>query len=186
MSDISGHRAPDSFVEAPRWTRAGLRYAVLILIAACVVVWICSRPWTKSLQATVSSDRILEVIARAGLQPTGYFHEPATGLVGVEISAKECPQPVALLPAMVGDIELAPDELSYRDGDYQVAYAFNGNLYPPRWISYRLEVIATWRRLISLASGSDPERLRYYMKIWTPSGCQGLTSQELARLRDVD
>ena len=152
----------------------------------CLVVWICNRSLTKPFQPTAPLDRIAEVIVRAGLQPVGYFHEPATGLVGIEVSMKDCSQPVALLPAMIGDMELAPDELSYRDGDYQVAYAFDGSLYPEKWISYRLEVISTWRRLAALVSRSNSERLQYYMKIWTPFGCPGLTSEEVGRLRDAD
>lgn len=132
------------------------------------------------------SDRILEVVSRAGLQPIGYFREPATGLLGVEISRGDCLKPVALLPARIGAIELAPDKLNYRDGDYQVAYVFDGDLYPQKWISLRLEFLSTWRRLTSLATRANPKRFYAYMKIWTPSGCQGLSSQEVMRLPGPD
>ncbi len=186
MFDTRRDRVADGFVAAQHATRAGLRYTALILVAVCLVVWICNRPWTKPFQPTAPLDRVAEVIVRAGLQPVGYFHEPATWLLGTEVSMKDCSQPVALLPAMIGDMELAPDELSYRDGDYQIAYAFDGSLYPESWISYRLEVIATWRRLTALFSRSESERLHYYTKIWTPIGCHGLTSDDVARLRDAD
>jgi hypothetical protein len=87
---------------------------------------------------------------------------------------------------MAAQAEMAPDELSYRDGDYDIAYAFDGNLYSPKWISYRLGIMSVWRRATSLALGSDPDSLRYYMKIWTPRGCQGLTQEEVERLRQAD
>jgi hypothetical protein len=155
------------------------------LIAVSAAVWMLNRPWGGSAEAFESSDRVRGFIVRAGLQPAGRFQEPITGLEGVEIARRDCSQPAAILPVMIKDTELGPSELSYRPGDYDVAYAFDGDLYSPSWISYRLEVVAMWHRLTSLVSGSDPDRLRYYMKIWTPRGCQGLTPQEAERLRDA-
>ncbi len=127
-----------------------------------------------------------EIITRAGLQPTGNFHEPITGLEGFEVARSGCPAPIAVLPVMAANAEMAPGELSYRDGDYNIAYAFDGNLYAPDWISYRLGIMSAWRRVTSLALGSDPDSVRYYMKIWTPRGCQGLTQEEVERLREAD
>ncbi len=186
MFDIRSHRSSDSGVHAQRATPVGVRYAVLTLIAASLVVWVWDRPWSRSFGAIISSTRIHEVVVRAGLQPTGYFYEQITGLKGVEVTRPGCPAPVAILPVMAAYAEIAPDALIYRVGDYTVTYAYDGNLYSTRWISYRLGIMAIWRRLASLVSGTDSKSLYYYMKIWTPQGCQGLTPAEAELLRNAD
>ena len=186
MFDIRSHCASNSIINAQRATPIGVRYAVLTLITVSLVVWVWNRPWSRSSEAIASSDRIRGDIVRAGLEPTGYFREQFTGLKGIEIARPGCPAPTAILPVMFGNLELPPDALSYRAGDYTITYAFDGNLYAAKWISYRLEITAIWRRLASLISGTDSKSLHYYMKIWTPHSCQGLTSQEAERLRDSD
>ncbi len=125
-------------------------------------------------------------MARAGLELTGHFVEPVTGLDGVEISKPGCSQPLALLPVLAWNAEVAPDALRYRDGAYNIAYAYDGNLYSAAWITYGFGVVSRLSRLKALAEGSDPRRLTYYFKVWTPQFCEGLTAADVERLRDAD
>jgi hypothetical protein len=186
MFDIRGHRASDSFVNAQHATTTAVRYAVLTLIIFSIVVWVWNRPWSASSEAIVSPDRILAIMVGAGLQPTSYFEERFTGLEGIEVARPGCPRSMAILPVAFGNLELPPDALSYRWEDYDVAYAFDGDLYSTRWASYRLRIVAIWRRLASLVTNSTHRPLSYYFKIWTPRGCKGLMHIEAERLRNAD
>jgi hypothetical protein len=186
MFEFLSHRAPDLVGPAPRSAPAAIRFGVLILIVVSAVVWVSSRDWNGTSEAPVSAQRIGELVARAGLQPIGYFHEPITGLQGVEISRLGCPKPVALLPVHSMNAEIAPGALRYSDGGYSVAYAFDGGIYSASGISYKIGVIALLRRLTSIVARSDTKHLAYYFKIWTPRGCAELTSAEVERLRDAD
>jgi hypothetical protein len=186
MFDIRSHRDPNSTVNARHAATAGVRYAALILIVLSVAIWIWNRPWSISLEAIASPERIRGIILRAGLQPTGNFQERFTGLEGIEVASPTCSTPIAILPVMFGKLELPADSLSYRPGAYDVAYVFDGNLYSGRWISYQLGIVAVWRRLTSLISGKDSKSLHYYMKVWTPRGCPGLTPGEVERLRAAE
>jgi hypothetical protein len=156
------------------------------LIVVSVGVWLCNRNWNETSAETVSPDRIREVIVRAGLKPSGSFYEQITGAEGIEIDRPGCEKLTALLAIQIRNAEIAPAAFSFGDGGYRVSYAFDGEIYSPSWISYKLGVFAVLHRLRSLAGGVDPRVLSYYFKIWTPRACEGLTPAEVERLRDAD
>jgi hypothetical protein len=114
------------------------------------------------------------------------FREQITGVEGVEIDRPGCARPTALLAVEIRSAEVAPGDLTYGDGSYRVSYAFDGNIYSPPGISYKLGIVAILHRLRSLAVGADSRVLSYYYKIWTPGDCAQLSRAEIERLHDAD
>jgi hypothetical protein len=157
---------------------------VLIFIVLSVCAWIWNRPWNEPFKPITLRDRAQADLVRAGLRPAGFFRENTRDLEGIEVISPRCLTPTAILPVAMEQLGIA-SELTYRD-DFNMAYAFDGKLYPEKLISYRLQIAAIARGLTSLVSGAGRGRLRYYLKIWTARGCQGLTPEEVSRLREAD
>ena len=186
MSDIRGHRFADPLVDAQPAASPIIRYLALALVVVSTFVWIGNRGWSARPEDAVSVAQIREVLQRAGFQPTGTFSEQITGAEGVEALSPSCSTPLAFLPVLFSNTEIAPDALQYGDGGYSVAYAFDGALYPENAVSLRTGIAAEWKRLKSLFVGSNERRLAYYLKIWTPNACATLTPVDAKRLADAE
>jgi len=146
--------------------------------------------WTRIQSETadslVSPDRLGAILTLAKLPPAGLFTEPTAGLSGFEVFLPNCPKPLGMLAVRSYNMEIAPAAFRYRDGEYKVSYVYNGSAYPEISIVYRLGVLSLFHRFVALITFANASRYTYYFKIWTPAACAGLTTANLAGLRDAD
>jgi hypothetical protein len=77
---------------------------------------------------------------------------------------------------------IIPTEYRYRRGEYDISYVYNGNVYPEAWISYKLSLLSTFYRFQALLGLGEARQFAYYLKIWTPSGCRGISNAEASAL----
>jgi hypothetical protein len=163
-----------------------LRYSVMLIIVAALAGGIWTRYfYTPSVQPA-SSVELNPTLVNSGLQVTGTFDEPVGGLTGFEVSFPNCPRPLAILPVTASFTAIIPTEYRYRRGDYDISYVYKENVYPEAWISYKLSLLRTFYQLQSLLGLMEARQFAYYLKIWTPSGCHGISNSEASALeRDL-
>jgi hypothetical protein len=159
-----------------------LRYGVILIIAAALAGGIWARCLSTSPVQAASPVEIHPLPENSGLQVTGTFDVPVGGLTGFEVSFPNCPRPLAILPVPAGFISIIPTEYRYRRGEYDISYVFNGNVYPETWISYKLSLLGTFYRFQALFGLLEARQFAYYLKIWTPSGCRGISNAEASAL----
>ncbi len=159
-----------------------LRYSVILIIAVAFAGGILTRYlYTPSVQPA-SSVEIIPTLVNSGLQVTGTFDEPIGGLTGFEVSFPDCPHPLAILPVPAGLSAIIPTEYRYRRGEYDISYVYKGNVYPEVWISYKLSLLNTFYRFQALLGLVEARQFAYYLKIWIPSGCRGISNSEASSL----
>ena len=159
-----------------------LRYGVILIIVAAFAGGIWTRYlYTASVQPA-SSVEINPALVNSGLQVTGTFDVPVGGLSGFEVSFPDCTEPLAILPVPALYMAIIPTEYRYRPGNYDISYVYNGKVYPEPWISYKLSLLGTFYRLQAMFSLIEARQFAYYLKIWTPSGCRGISNAEASTL----
>ena len=159
-----------------------LRYGVILIIVAAFAGGVWTRYLsTSSVQAAapVESHSHLE---NSGFQLTGTFDVPVGGLSGFEVSFPDCAEPLAILPVPALYMAIIPTEYRYRLGNYDISCVYNGKVYPEAWISYKLSLLGTFYRLQALFGLIEARQFAYYLKIWTPSGCRGISNAEASSL----
>ena len=77
---------------------------------------------------------------------------------------------------------IIPTEYRYRLGNYDISCVYNGKVYPEAWISHKLSLLGTFYRLQALFGLIEARQFAYYLKIWTPSGCRGISNAEASSL----
>jgi hypothetical protein len=159
-----------------------LRYSVILII----VVAFAGGIWTRYLNTppvqTAASMESHPPLEDSGFQVTGTFDVPVGGLSGFEVSFPNCPHPIAILPVPARYMAIIPTEYRYRQGEYDISYVYNGNIYPETGISYRLGLMSTFYRFQALLGLGEARQFAYYLKIWTPSGCRGISNAEASAL----
>jgi hypothetical protein len=105
-------------------------------------------------------------------------------LRGYRISLTRCSQPYAALPVATGTMVVAPAAHSFSGSDlYSVSYIFNGHNYPEDGIGPRLVFLRMLYRLESAFGLTDAGSYAFYLKIWSPLECGGLSADEAAALQ---
>ena len=156
-----------------------LRYSVILLI----VVAFAGGIWTRYLStSSIQAASSVGIRPNSGLQITGTFAESLADLTGFEVSFPNCPHPLAILPVPASFTAIIPTEYRYRRGEYDISYVYKGNVYREAWISYKLSLLSTFYRLQSLLGLVEARQFAYYLKIWTPSGCPGISTPEASSL----
>jgi hypothetical protein len=127
-------------------------------------------------------DDIESASADSGLWIVGSFPERITGKTGLEIALPHCDRPLGLFPVRGYDTEISPTAFGYQSGPYTVSYVYGGQTYSEAWISYKLNVVRLALRALSVVENRRDNLYSAYLKIWTPSGCAGLTPYQAAAI----
>jgi hypothetical protein len=159
-----------------------LRFSVILIILVAFAGGI----WTRYLStSSVEASTLVEInpaLFDAGLQLTGTFGEPYGGLTGFEVSFPDCPHPLAILPVSARYTSLIPTEYHYGRGQYDISYVYNGNIYAEAWISYKLSLLNSYYRLQAFFSVGEGRQFAYYLKIWIPTDCPGISTGDVFAL----
>jgi hypothetical protein len=83
---------------------------------------------------------------------------------------------------VTGSLSIIPTEYRYRPGAYNIAYVYSGNIYPEERIGYRLGLLNSILRFEALLGLVDRKRFAFYLKIWTPKECGGISNFEASSL----
>jgi hypothetical protein len=162
-----------------------LRYSVTLIIAAALAGGIWTRNVYPPPSQAASIVEIHPTLENSGLQITGRFDEPVGGLTGFEVSFPNCARPRAILPVPTRLMTIIPTEYRYHPGEYDISYAYNGNVYAETGINYRLGFLSIFYRIKSLFDLRRPTQFAYFLKIWTPSSCRGISNAEASALERV-
>jgi hypothetical protein len=159
-----------------------LRYCVILIIAAALAGSIWARCLHTPPVQAASPVEIHPLPENSGLQVTGTFDVPVGGLSGFEISVPDCPQPLAILPVPTRLMTIIPTEYRYRQGEYDISYVYNGNVYAEAGINYKLGFLSIFYRTKALFDPRGATQFAYFFKIWTPSSCRGISNAEASVL----
>jgi hypothetical protein len=162
---------------------SGLRLGVIVIILVTLVGGIWPRHFYKTLEPTAPpAAEIRRAFESSNLQVTGAFAEPLANITGFEISIQRCARPLAVLPIPASYSALIPTEYRYRPGAYDVAYVYSGKIYPEDRISYTLSALNMFYRFESLFGLIERKRFAFYLKIWIPRECGGISNSEASSL----
>ena len=153
----------------------GLRRSVILIILVALAGGICARYRYASSDLAESSVEIRQPLKNIGIHVTGTFVEPLAGSTGFEVSFPNCPHPLAVLPISAKRTAIIPTEYRYRLGAYDVSYVYNGNVYSEAGINYRLNFLHVLYQLQSMFGLIEGRHFAFYLKIWIPSGCPGIS-----------
>jgi hypothetical protein len=159
-----------------------LRYSVILIIAAALAGGIWARCLSTSAVQTASKGEIHPLPENSGLQVTGIFDVLVGGLSGFEISVPNCPQPWAILPIPTRLMTIIPTEYHYHQGEYDISYVYRGNVYAAAWINYKLGFLSIFYGIKALFDPREATQFAYYLKIWIPSSCHGISNAEASTL----
>ncbi len=160
----------------------GLRYSVVVIILIALGGGIWTRHRFAAASQPSSSEEIGPGLERPGVKAPGSFEEPVTGMAGFEFPLAGCERPVGVLPVPASNAAIIPAAFRYKPGDYEISYLYNGQAYPEAGISYRLTLLYALNRIRSFLGLMDGEPFAFYLKIWTPSDCPGLSTFVESRL----
>jgi hypothetical protein len=160
----------------------GRRLGVILIILVALAGGVWARHLYKTLKWTEPVVEIRRAFESSNLQVTGTFAESLGNITGFEISIPRCGHPLAVLPVPAQYSAVIPTEYRYRPGAYNIAYVYMGNIYPEERISYRLGLLNTIYRLESLFGLVDRKRFVFYLKIWIPKECGGISNFEASSL----
>ncbi len=93
-----------------------------------------------------------------------------------------CRHPLAILPVPAWFMVIIPTEYRYRRGEYDISYVYNGIVYPEAWISYKLALLKYFYRFQALFGLVEARQFAYFLKIWIPPGCRGISNSEASAL----
>lgn len=148
-----------------------LRYCVILIIAVALTGGV----WTRwRFMSQVPADAPVEshlLPENSGLQVSGTFDVPVGSLSGFEISVPNCSQPLAILPVPTRLMTIIPTEYRYHQGEYDISYVYNGNVYAEQWINYKLGFLSIFYRIKNLFGPLEARQADHYFKIWVPSNC---------------
>lgn len=148
-----------------------LRYGVILIIAVALTGGIWTR-WRLMSQVHAASPVESYLLPEnSGLHVTGTFDVPVGSLSGFEISVPNCSQPLAILPVPTRLMTIIPTEYRYQQGEYDISYVYNGNVYAEPWINYKLGFLSIFYRIKILFDPLKARQVAYYFKIWAPSNC---------------
>jgi hypothetical protein len=161
----------------------GLRISVILIILVALAGGIWPRHLHKALEPIAPAAlEIRRAFESSNLQVTGTFAEPLGNTTGFEISTRRCARPLAVLPIPAEYSAIIPAEYRYRAGAYDIAYVYSGSIYPEERISFRLSLLNTIYRVESLFGLVDRKRFAFYLKIWIPRECGGISNCEASSL----
>lgn len=63
--------------------------------------------------------------------------------------------------------------------------SFPNYIYPEAWISYKLSLLNSYYRLQAFFSVGEARQFAYYLKIWIPADCPGISTTEVFALERV-
>ena len=161
----------------------GLRLSVMLIIFVALAGGIWPRYLYLALERTAPpAVEMRRGFESSNLQVTGTFAEPLGNITGFEISIRRCARPLAVLPIPAGYLGIIPTDYRYRGGAYNIAYLYDGNIYSEERISYSLNFLNIIFRVKSLFGWVDRKRLAFYLKIWIPKECGGISNFEATSL----
>ena len=161
----------------------GLHLGVILIILVALAGGVWRRHLHKALEPTAPpAAEIRRAFESSNLQVTGTFAELLGNITGFEFSIWRCARPLAVLPIPGAYSAIIPTEYRYRPGAYNIAYVYDGDIYPEDWISYRLSVLSIIYRFESLFGLVDRRRFFFFLKIWIPKECGGISSSEASSL----
>lgn len=153
-----------------------LRYGVILIILIALAGGIWTRRHHMAASEPALSEEPDPALTASRIKTTGSFEELVTGMPGFEVSLPGCGRPVGVLPVPASSSAIIPTAFRYKPGGYDVSYLYNGQAYPEAGISYRLTLLYALNRIRSFLGLMDGEPLAFYLKIWTPSDCPGLST----------
>ena len=161
----------------------GLRIGVTLIIFVALAGGIWPRHLYLDLERTAPhAVEMRRGFESSNLQVTGTFAEWLGNLTGFEISIRRCALPLGVLPIPAGYLVITPTEYRYRPGAYNIAYVYGGNIYTEERISYTLPLLNIYYRFESLFGSVDRKRFAFYLKVWIPKECGGISNFEASSL----
>lgn len=161
-----------------------LRWVVVLIILAALAGGVATRFLYASSDGVESNFEIRTPSDSEGIRVVGTFIDPFNSLTGYEISFPRCPRPVAVLPVPTGISAVAPKEHLYGNSSrHVVSYIYNGGVYPEAGIGPRLRLLRILYRLGSLFGLTDARSFAFYLKIWVPEECEGVSMTEAGALQ---
>jgi hypothetical protein len=183
VRDIGGDCVPNDRLYAVARCMRGLRLGVILIILFALAGGVSRRHLYKALEPTARpAAEIRRALESSNLQVTGTFAESFGNITGFEISIPRCAHPLAVLPIPAQYSAVIPTEYRYRPGTYSIAYVYMGNIYPEERISYRLSLLNMIYRFESLFGLVDRKRFVFYLKVWIPKECGGISNFEASSL----
>ena len=182
MLDFSRRRRANGHLSAAPKLMDSLRRIVVLVILVSSGGGIGARYFYARSDLDESLVGIRRAPESAGLKVTGEFEEPLGGAPGVEVSFPSCPRPLAVLPISLKRSAIIPSEYRYRHGDFHVSYVYNGGVYPEAGVNYKLNLLHVLYRFESMFGLVEGRQFAFYLKIWVPSGCPGVSAAEASAL----
>jgi len=161
-----------------------LRWIVVLIISGALAGGVFARLRYASSDLAESQFETRQPSDSDELRLSGVFVEPLNNLTGYEISVPRCPRPLAVMPVSTRTLSVAPSEHRYpRPGEYAVSYIYNGSIYLEDGIGPRLRLLRMLYRFQSLFGLADARNFAFYLKVWVPSDCAGVSTAEAAALQ---
>ncbi len=162
-----------------KWTR--LLAILTILTALAAGSWTRYVYGTSHVYGTGKALSLLEIRPQFGsssFRVIGTFEEPLSGLTGFQISTPSCRDDLGVLPVGSSNTAITPTDYKYHPGKYVASYILNGSVYSERFISYRLAFLYELYRVESFFGLVSAWQSAYYLKVWVPSECSGISTSE--------
>jgi hypothetical protein len=159
-----------------------LRQCALLIIFFATAGGVWARCLYASSNLAESAVEIRQPPENASIHVAGTFIEQLAALPGLEVSSPNCPLPWAVLPISMRRSAIIPTEYRYRPGDYDVAYVYNGSVYPEAGVSYKLSLLHILYRFQSMFGLIEGRQFAFYLKIWVPRGCPGVSADDASAL----
>jgi len=159
------------------------RYSAILIMFLALAGGIWTRLVYTNSNLAGSLVEIRQPSKESGINVTGTFQEPVGGLKGFEVSLPNCRQPMAILPISTKTYAgSTAAEYHYHHGEYKISYVLNSKIYPENYITYRLTFLRILYRFQSMFGLIKGRQFAYYLKIWIPTGCAGVSTHDVSAL----
>lgn len=160
-----------------------LRWLVVLIILAALAGGVLARLRYEDSTLAESQFEIRTPADSDDFHIAGSFVTPFDPLTGYRISLPRCPRPLAVLPVATATL-VAPTAHRYGDqNSHAVSYIFNGNVYPEQAIEPRLRFLRMLYRFEALFGVGDAGGYAYFLKVWVPAECEGVSTAEAQALQ---
>lgn len=161
-----------------------LRWIVVLIISGALAGGVAGRLRYASSELAELQAEIRQPSDSDEMRFAGVFADPLNSLKGYELVLSRCPRPFAVLPVATRALAVPPGEYHYaHPGEYAVSYIFNGRAYPEEWIGGRLRFLRALYRFQSLFGLTDARSYAFFLKLWVPAECAGVSTAEAEALQ---
>jgi hypothetical protein len=161
-----------------------LRWIVVLVITAALAGGVAGRFRYANSALAESQAEIRQPSDSDDMRLAGVFNDSLSSRTGYELVLPRCSRPLAVLPVATRALAVPPREYDYpHAGEYAVSYIFNGRAYPEEWIGGRLRFLRALYRFQSLFGLTDARSYAFFLKLWVPAECAGVSTAEAEALQ---